>query len=447
MDMIAGLPYYPVEFTKQGTVFNDHQSAVILDAVTQDGANQITDLFIVSHGWNNNLAEARALYEELFSNLVHLLKGPRAEAAANRRFAILGVLWPSKKFTDAELIPASGVASMGAASSDRRRVPSQLVIEKLESLKGSFDHPDAEALDKAKTLVGKLEDSPTARREFVDLIRSVLPTPRDPLDDASSLFFKKTGDELLTALQAPVRQEGVNAAGHGRTATIDSSDPSGGAAGLGDIFSGMKAAAWRLLNYATYYQMKERAGTVGIGLNELLGRLRRARTDLRLHLIGHSFGARVVAAAADGPVPIAPSSMSLLQAAFSHNGFTEHFDGRNNGFFRKILAQKKVNGPIVITHTANDRAVGVAYPLASRISGDNRTGLGDENDVFGGLGRNGAVRMKPDEFVKASLLPDTERYQLSRGKVYNLRADQFISSHGDVANSAVANAVLAAAGI
>jgi hypothetical protein len=59
-----------------------------------------------------------------------------------------------------------------------------------------------------------------------------------------------------------------------------------------------------------------------------------------------------------------------------------------------VISQSKVNGPIVVTHTANDRAVGIAYPLASRISADNRSALGDENDVTGGIGRNGAVKMK-----------------------------------------------------
>ena len=38
---------------------------------------------------------------------------------------------------------------------------------------------------------------------------------------------------------------------------------SGGAAGLGSFFSGVVSAARNLLNFTTYYQMKERAGIVG----------------------------------------------------------------------------------------------------------------------------------------------------------------------------------------
>lgn len=74
--------------------------------------------------------------------------------------------------------------------------------------------------------------------------------------------------------------------------------PAGGAAGLGDVFSGIKAAALRVLNYATYYLMKERAGVVGRdGVCKVVSKIVATSPKLRVHLIGHSFGGRVVAAA------------------------------------------------------------------------------------------------------------------------------------------------------
>jgi hypothetical protein len=57
----------------------------------------------------------------------------------------------------------------------------------------------------------------------------------------------------------------------------------------------------------------------------------------------------------------------LLQGAFSHNGFTENFIDQTDGFFHKVISQNKIDGPIIATHTVNDHAVGIAYPLASRI--------------------------------------------------------------------------------
>ena len=45
----------------------------------------------------------------------------------------------------------------------------------------------------------------------------------------------------------------------------------------------------------TYWEMKQRAGIVGAaGIGPLLGRLHETQSTLRVHVIGHSFGARGV---------------------------------------------------------------------------------------------------------------------------------------------------------
>ena len=302
--------------------------------------------------------------------------------------------------------------------------------------------PDEAALEHAKSLIDGLENSPAKQKEFVDLIRSLVPqTPSDTTDDASDRFLKRSASEIMRTLSGPAMMVPSPGGGGG---ALGLNDQAGGAVSLGDFFSGAKAAASRLLNFATYYQMKERAGVVGKALNGMLASIRQLRPDLRVHLIGHSFGARVVTAAVDGPVAIGPASLALLQGAFSHNGFAAKFDGKKDGFFRKVVAQSKVVGPILATHTVNDRAVGIAYALASRFSNDNAAALGDENDVFGGIGRNGAIKLKPAEFVKAALLPATSPYQFTAGKVHNLKADAFIKGHSDIEGPQVANAILCA---
>jgi hypothetical protein len=164
-----------------------------------------------------------------------------------------------------------------------------------------------------------------------------------------------------------------------------------------------------------------------------------------LHLIGHSFGGRLVSAAALGTGGIPPlkiETMSLLQAAFSHYGFANNFEGDKDGFFRKVVENKGVSGPILITHTKNDQAVGIAYPIASAIAQDDAAGLGDENDRFGGIGRNGA--QKTPEAVSLTLLPVDGTYQFEMGKLHNLLADNFIKDHGDICKPEVAYAILTA---
>jgi hypothetical protein len=68
----------------------------------------------------------------------------------------------------------------------------------------------------------------------------------------------------------------------------------------------------------------------------------------------------------------------------------QKFDGEQDGFFRALISESRIDGPIAITYTKNDRAVGVAYPLASRIAFQKAAALGERNDPYGGMGRNGA---------------------------------------------------------
>ena len=99
----------------------------------------------------------------------------------------------------------------------------------------------------------------------------------------------------------------------------------GGAANfITDAAEGVTGAARRIANYATYYQMKTRAGTVGrTGVGLMLARIKEKRPDLPVHLVGHSFGARLVAAAA---ATLEPGSklvtVMLLQAAANPNTVT-----------------------------------------------------------------------------------------------------------------------------
>jgi hypothetical protein len=443
METIAGIAFYPLEMAKDGTICKPSQKTSIRDAVGGSGPDRVSDVVVISHGWNNDMAEARQLYDTLVSNMAALPANRQPAGGARPKLAIAGIFWPSKKFADDDLIPSPEIARVAAAAAAGRSVPTEVIAAKLDALKGTFDGPD-HVLDELKKLLDRIEDSPGAQREFVERLRSLLPRPRDPLDDASDRFFSRPGDELLKDLAPPLRPSLTPAGGQGRGAAMDSAAPTGGTSGLGDVFDGIKAAAWRLLNYATYYQMKERAGILGGSLGNALAELRAVNDSLRIHLVGHSFGARLVTAAVAGSASFRPSSLTLLQAAFSHNGFTAKFDQKHDGFFRNVVAQAKVAGPIVVTHTVNDKAVGIAYPIASRVSGDRRTALGDATDVYGGLGRNGAVRMKADEVVIAALLDREGRYGFTPGKVHNLRADAYISGHGIVTNPAVANAVLAA---
>jgi pimeloyl-ACP methyl ester carboxylesterase len=118
-------------------------------------------------------------------------------------------------------------------------------------------------------------------------------------------------------------------------------------------------------------------------------------SQIRIHLIGHSFGGRLVSSVANafpgGDWGHQVSSTYLLQAAFSQFGFSKNYLGTGlDGAFRNVLARNAVCGEIAVTHTTNDIANGLAYPLASRLFNQVASAVGDANDLYGATGANGA---------------------------------------------------------
>ncbi|MGH3768835.1 MAG: hypothetical protein ACRDTX_27415 [Pseudonocardiaceae bacterium] len=432
MDLF-GIPYAELRFDKDAAVVSpdDH------NAVREVARNQeVADLLVFAHGWNNTMDEARGLYRAWAEQLA---------GAGGAGLGIVGVLWPSQKFADADLIPG------GAAALSHGPSIAELTAALAEFGTLLDDPVAADGLAAAEAALPLIDSAESAQRAFVDGIRAALAagTGRTLGDeDGPAALFTADGAELLDRLARPAsltRPARPNLGSGGAADLGTPHRPTGGAAGL-DIFGGIRNAVRNLLNYTTYYTMKERAGTVGfLGLAPLLAAVHTDRSDLRLHLVGHSFGGRLVSAAATGGAgdPVLPlSSMVLLQAAFSHFGFAQDWEPGKNGLFRGCLAGHRVDGPTLVTHTANDRAVGIAYALASRVAGQIAAALGDASDVYGGIGRNGALRTP--ESSDGTLLDVTDGYSLQPGTVHNLLADRFIHSHSDVTGPQVGHAIASA---
>ena len=444
MKTIAGMPVFEIEFDTAGKLFAPTQ---LNELSSHLQAQTVTDLVLFSHGWNNDMADARKLYTGLFTALGAFTGAATpAKGMAGRHFAGAAVLWPSKKFTDEELIPGGGAAALG--SREKALIRARLKGLGKEAVRLGKSEPvgaaKAKKLAKAGALLKTVEGDPAAQEEFVRIIRSLLSENAAQADEGTKDLFKVSERELLNGLSAPVvvaRAPGQGgAAGFSTLSTLATAD-AGGVADLGDsVLAGLR----RLMNLTTYFQMKERAGLVGVaGLAPIIGKLRKKFPSLRLHLAGHSFGGRVVTAAVDAAGGIDKiDSLTLLQAAYSHHGLAAKFDGKSDGFFRKIVTGRKVRGPIVITCTKNDRAVGIAYPLASRIGSQNAAAFGDENDPYGGLGRNGAI--KTPEATKSALQAADTPYAFTAGGIYNLNADAVITSHSDICKPQVAWAMASA---
>jgi hypothetical protein len=442
------IPLMEVQFDKEAQQVIPAQEDAIVRRLEAGG---IDHLVVISHGWNNDMDEARTLYREFLRQL----EGVAGAATAARMLAI-GVLWPSKRFADAELIPGGAASAGGDPRAERA------LVERLQDLKSLFGDDDADdVLEQMKALVPGLQGDPNKQKRFVHLIGGLVDRHTDAsqrtADEGSAKISDQDGADLLKRFSLPIIPKtsvagmggaagGTMGAGIGGNPALAAAAGAAGAAGIGDFFSGVSAGAVRLLNLVTYQTMKDRAGLVGRnGVNPFLSRIQARASNVALHLVGHSFGGRLVTATVDGPHPLRVKSMLLLQAAYSHNGLARNFDGRgNNGFFHAVLTDRKVSGPILITHSTRDRAVGLAYPLASRLNGDNAAGIGDKNDQFGGMGANGAQHVGGTDLV---LQPVGGAYNFDGSTVFNLNGDNTITGHSDVARAETAYVLAKAMGL
>jgi hypothetical protein len=100
MNDIAGIPYFVAEFDVNGQL----NAPVTLPA-------DVDEVIVVSHGWNNDRADAESLYSALFSSFAAIGGAPRGKAA------IVGVIWPSKRFD--ELVSATAATPRRARSPTR----------------------------------------------------------------------------------------------------------------------------------------------------------------------------------------------------------------------------------------------------------------------------------------------------------------------------------------
>lgn len=421
-------PYAEIELRSDGSPADPGQVDAAVALVADSGA---TDVLVMVHGWNNDLPAARSLYERLAASLT--AADQWTGALDGRSLVVIGILWPSIRWAD-----DGRVAGGGAAVADPGAELAAQITDRID---------DEQVRTRLLRLVGELESSSDARQQYLDLLRGLIPAAVDGDEDPPPTGFTDDDpDAVFAAARSAGGLSGAPASGGAAVGgAIGGPGAGGGAAGGGAAglsMGGFLDAARNLLNLTTYYTMKARAGTVGsTGIARALEAVHAGAPSARLHLVGHSFGARAVTAAAmSTTAPV--HSVSLLQGAFSHYALSDDYDGRgSDGSFRPVLA--RLEGPMIITHTRNDRAVGLAYAIASRLARQSASAIGDAADPYGGMGSNGAQRT-PEVLSGGRLLDVGGAYQFAPGRVSNLLADEFVSGHSDVANEQVANAILAA---
>lgn len=421
MTDIQGLRYYEVDFNADGTLNTATGSGDggLPAAVSAGG---ITDLFVLSHGWNNGVNSARDLYQAMFGLLAEQLGAHLSTSAT------VGVIWPSLLFPDDDPATAPPVPSTGT---------------QLAAALGPAFPGQQQQLATMGTLLDQQPQDPNALTQFHDLAKGLVTTPPQGIED--------TGEAaLLSADTATV---------FGHAAAMAPSGLSN-AEGIGNPFAGLWSGAREVLRTLSYYEMKNRAGVVGQqGLGPLLAGLDSPSGAPRIHLMGHSFGARLVAyslaglrddqTGGAGPV----KSLTLIQGAFSHFTFGSPlmFDPSRSGALAGYV--NRVDGPLLATFSSADRAVGWWYPAASMLANQDSESVEDLADRWGAMGHDG-YQQNPSP-VGVTLEAAGKPYEFQHGTFYDLDANAvicnvlstFSGAHSDIRHPEVLWAVVSAAGL
>ncbi|MFJ3511879.1 serine-threonine protein kinase [Streptomyces luteogriseus] len=399
-------------------------------------ARGVRDLIVFAHGWNTDRSGATRLFDRFFAPV------PRLAPAA--RIGYVGVLWPAMRFSD-EPIPdfpravAAEPARRPVLDKDTRHAlletfPGRAILVDQIARLLEQQPPEEAELEEFGRLVRTLVEvvAPGPQALFAaDTVAEGVPQSEPEMFAGSSAAACEEFARALAELEASGQREGFR---------------------IPNPWDG----AHELLRQATYYAMKRRAGTVGErGLGRVVGQLAKAAPGVRVHLVGHSFGARLVSFALRGlPEGVRTvKSVTLLQGAFSHYAFASRLphDARAGGVLQG--QQNRVDGPVVCCHSRHDAALGTMYPLASRMAGDSRSAaepvvgrvLGAK---WGAMGHDG-VQAVPG--TRAYTLAEALEAGLPASGCVNVDAAAVVrrggppaGAHSDILHAELARLVLAA---
>jgi hypothetical protein len=425
MTNIAGFETFPLTYDDDGKLKAAADLSALLDRA---GSLPATDAIFLAHGFRNDVDDATGVYTRFLTTLRANLARPEFAGLGDRRFVVGTVYWPSKTFSE-----TFGEDEPGKPATRSLRNPAEQRAElkaRLEAMKAHDAHGDQKAkLQRAIELLPTVEHDTAAQDEFVPLVLSLVAQAKSDKTEGLDQIKKKSGSEVLHLLSE------------------QSAAPAGNTRGIGDVLGGIAGGIGKFLNLTTWYLMKERSGNVGAtGVADAVRAMRAAHPDVRIHLVGHSLGGRLMAGCAKAlckAPKVQPDSLMLLEAAFSHYGFSADNGHQTPGFFREVITEQVVKGPFLSTFSAEDTVVGYAYSIMSRLALDNTRAIGDASDDFGGLGRNGPL--KTAEVSSGKLQQAGAPYGFKNAVINNLDGSGgLIKNHGDVTNEAVTYAFASA---
>ena len=418
------LKFYQVNFDADGRERPDDPDGVMSERVAKQLLEQpITDVFLISHGWKGDVEAARRQYRDWIAAAA----GCAGDLAAMRQKRpgfmplMVGLHWPSLPFGGEDLDAAQAGATSFAVAAPGS-----------DDAQGGLDA----LIDRA---AASIADTPAARAALRTLFECAL-------DNAEPATLPEAARKAYAVLNAQTGLGGAGVAGapgadrepfNAETAYQNAlGDP---ASFSGSFFSKLLSPLAQL----SFWQMKARACTFGeTGGADLLAKLQTLTVErkVRFHLMGHSFGCVVMSALAagkPGSQRVRPlDSMLLVQGAFSLWSYCKSIPSapKEAGYFQRLLAEGAVAGPIVVTQSEHDSAVGRLYPLAAGVAGQVAMAPGDDLPKYGAVGTWGLQGAGIDA-VNLELTSADQALPFAAGKIYNLECSGIIKNGGGMAGA------------
>ena len=428
------IPYYIIPFDEEGRCVGPQTRRHLVEH-----AGGFSDIFMFSHGWNNDWTVATQRYESFIEGFMKMRQEQGIPLPDGYKPLLVGIFWPSAVLvSDDEQAPTiaagdpnaamdAAVAADGAAVADIARNLRAEDRERFYQLAQSDALDEAEALDLARIMQPLYAGGQ-------DELGVAAPAPEDLVAawKASAATHEPEGD--------PEDFGTVGGGGEGGDAGKAGAGEAGAGGGIqaAGFFGKIRDLARNAIRGTTVWMMKDRAGVVGArGVSPLLVDLL-AAGNARVHLIGHSYGGKVMLSALSVPpaLPRKVHSMLLLQPAVSHLCFADEVPlNHNPGGYRVALG--RVERPILTTFSRNDVALTKAFHLAivrpSDLGEMQIAADGEPPTWFAALGGFGP-RRAGEKLIDMQLPPTSYTFDAG-APIYGLRGDATIFGHGDISNT------------
>jgi hypothetical protein len=414
------LDWYPISFTSDGSLaFPDQVDGPngITSALFDQSDNPVTDLWILSYGWNTSVQDGTTFYDQW----VQLLRSQIAQAnPPNYTPMFIGIFWPSKILADTSSQPNPPPAPDARAAFIQEQRP-------------IFD-PEQK------------QDDATFAQDFGSVYDFMI---------APNMTNQQQVTAFLTTLKKYQQQDPHADQPQSDNVIDTAADALAGMVtkAINDVFPQAADGLRSFLQVFSFWTMKGRAGIVGTnGLAPFLASFRTSAEELnmplRIHLMGHSFGAKLLTSAVYATTSLkvvqpVVDTLILFQGAFSQFSFTRNIPNHPDatGFYASVIEQGLVASPVTVMYSQKDLAnytlypIGMAPVLEQEVPARPPVDLTKyyiSNDFRGSLGANGIQGFDESQMYLAKLpWPGIDQNTLDTITSINLNRTPFINEQKD----------------